>query len=309
MRALLLLSGFDFTDEWRAALAGASPDLAISLPHEPNAREAEIAIVHFPPAGELAYCPKLRAIFSLSAGIDTLLFDPALPDVPIVRLADAGMAARMREYVIYQVLRLHRRFAEIEANASIAHWRWIPAGRPASQLSITILGLGRLGLPCATALRNLGFQVAGWSRTEKQAAGIACYSGQGDLLAACRGADFLVCLLPLTSATHHILSRDLFAQLNPGAVLINVGRGGCLLEPDLLSALDRGQLAHATLDVVAEEPLPSTHPFWSDPRITVTPHIAADPEPAATAREIAEACACLRAGAPLPNLINRALGY
>jgi glyoxylate/hydroxypyruvate reductase A len=279
MNVVLLAPEFDYSDAWRTAVEAAVPGLRLVAEGEVDANMIDAAVVDNPPPGRLQQYRHLRVILSLSAGVDTLLADPTLPKVPIVRLVAPEMVALMREYVVYHVLRIHRRFADLEALQRERRWVWLPAVPSARSRRVAVLGLGHLGRPSAEALHMLGFDVRGWSRTKKRIPGITCFAGAEGLDALLPETDILVSLLPLTDGTRGLLAARLFSQLPFGASVINVGRGGCLNEDDLVQALDSGHLSHATLDVCAIEPLPPDHPLWRHSRITITPHMAAYPSP------------------------------
>jgi glyoxylate/hydroxypyruvate reductase A len=174
---------------------------------------------------------------------------------------------------------------------------------------VGVLGVGHIGGSCARALAELGFEVRGWARSAREVPGVRVFSGPGSLPQFLSGVQILICLLPLTPATRGILNADLFAQLAPGAWLINLARGAHLMEPDLLRALDSGQLAGATLDVFATEPLPREHPFWLDPRISMTPHAAALTRPETAVPRLAQNIARERSGQPLLDVVDRGAGY
>jgi glyoxylate/hydroxypyruvate reductase len=305
---LLLAPQFECSDTWRIAMAAAAPDVAIVADGDVDSAVIEGALVDEPPPGRLQYCTNLRFILSLSAGVDSLLADPTLPAVPIVRLVNTEMSALMREYIVYQVLRLHRRFDETEALQRDRRWVWLSSAASAASRVVSVLGVGHLGRPAAEALQSLGFQVRVWSRTPKQIPGIRCFTGIDGLHTLLAGTDILVSVLPLTPDTMDILSEDLFRRLPVGASIINVGRGACLREDDLLNALDSGHLAHATLDVFAVEPLPDEHPLWRHPRVTITPHTAAYPEPESFVKTIATALTRIREG-DIPTVVDRLHGY
>jgi glyoxylate/hydroxypyruvate reductase A len=271
------------------------------------------AAVWKPRPGELAAFPNLRVIFNLGAGVDALIADPTLPKLPLVRVAVDDLTKRMTEYVVLHVLAHHRQ--ERYLRASQKEKRWAPKTQwPASAISVGIMGLGTLGADAAAALNMLGFRVSGWSRSAKSILGIDCFDGDDGLKPFLRRTNILVCLLPLTAETRHILDRNLFAMLDRtsplGApVLINAGRGSLQNEAELLDCLNDGTLGAATLDVFETEPLPADSPFWRHPNVTLTPHNAADTDPDAISRYVAEQIARHERGEPLHNVVDMARGY
>jgi glyoxylate/hydroxypyruvate reductase A len=271
------------------------------------------AAVWKPAPGELAAFPHLRVIFNLGAGVDALLADPSLPEVPLVRVVVDDLTARMTEYVVLHVLMHHRQ--EPYLRRCQRERRWAPLYQwPARAVAVGIMGMGALGTAAATTLVRLGFRVAGWSRSERHIEGVECFHGTAGLDAFLRRTDILVCLLPLTPDTRHILDRGLFAKLNrAGAlgapVLINAGRGGLQNETDLLQCLDDGTLGAASLDVFASEPLAADSPFWSHPNIVLTPHNAADTDPFEISKYVAGQIERFEAGGALDNVVDRARGY
>jgi glyoxylate/hydroxypyruvate reductase A len=272
----------------------------------------DYAAVWKPAPGSLAGHPNLKAIFNLGAGADAVLADPALPDVPVVRVVDPDLTARMTEYVTLNVLMHHRRVAMFRDFQAGKSWK-SPYQHAAKDLRVGIMGMGELGKDAAEVLIRLGFQVAGWSRSGKPVEGVEIYGADG-LDAFLGRTDILVVLLPLTPDTRGILNRDLFGRLardgvNGAPTLINAGRGGLQVEADILAALDDGTLGAAALDVFEVEPLPATSPLWSHPRVTITPHNAADSDPQATGAYILNQIDDFEAGQPLRNVIDRAVGY
>ena len=306
MRAAFLSTSLAFAP-WQAALAEHMPEL--ELVEWPARGPIDAALAWQPPAGALAALGALRIVHALGAGVEELLADPGLaPGVPVVRLVDPSMTRAMGEYVQLQVLRLHRRDFDYRAQQAAQVWRELPQRAP-DECRIGILGLGVLGSEAALRLKVLGFDVAGWSRQERKQKGIPCYWGKDGLAALIQRSDILVCLLPLTPETENILDARLFAALPRGAAVVNCGRGAHLVEDDLLDALASGQVAAAALDVFRSEPLPPTHPFWSHPRIVVTPHAAAATNPRTAAPIVAAALRRFAAGKRPANLVDRARGY
>src|SRR5713101_6201180 len=308
--AILFRSTPAATERWRPLLGALMPEQEIRYwPDIGDTAAIDYALVWRPEPELLAALPNLKLIFGLGAGIDHLLRDPALPrDVPIVRLVDPYMTEAMSEYVVLSVLRLHRQDLDYLATQRAGVWRELEQ-KNAAERPVGILGFGTLGQDAGKKLKSLGFDVAGWSRGPKEIAGFACYSGAVGLDAMLARSEILVCLLPLTAETTGILNAAAFARLPRGAGLVNAGRGGHLLEADLIPALDAGQLSGAVLDVVSEEPLPTGHPFWHHPRIILTPHIAAETHPPTAAPIIREAIRRCAAGLPVENQVDPARGY
>ena len=311
---LLAITGWD-PQEWDArfrALAQAR-DVRLWPNRIGDSADIAYACVWKPPPGLLAQFPNLRAIFSLGAGVDTLTGDARLPAVPLVRIVDADLTMRMTEYVVLQVLLIHRQQRRYDAQQRQRVWHELP--QPAAhEVAIGVMGLGVLGGAAATALARLGFKVAGWSRTAKHIDGIETFCGPAQLDAFLARSEILVCLLPHTPATEGILDRWLVAKLRRdgalgGAYLINAGRGMLQVEADILAALDDGMLAGAALDVFATEPLPQTSPFWTHPKVTVTPHAAAASVPNALVANVLRQIVRFERGEAMENVIDRAAGY
>lgn len=308
--ALLFISDSDDPAAWRTALTKHLPGLDMRVwPDVGAAADIEAALVWNHPRGALAQFPNLRAILSLGAGVNHILDDPELPaDVPIARIVDPALASGMAEYATLAVLCYHRNFDVYERFQRERRWKRLPIP-VAAQRRVGVLGLGEIGTACAQAIAALGFPVAGWSRTPKVLPGIRSYAGPDALSTFLAGTDILVCVLPLTPATRGIINRDLLAQLPRGAFVINIARGAHVVEADLIAALESGHIAGATLDVFADEPLPRDHPFWSHPRVLVTPHIASLTNPETAADGVVENLRRLADGRPLLHLVDRARGY
>ncbi|WP_374652358.1 2-hydroxyacid dehydrogenase [Dongia sp.] len=306
----LLFAG---ADEYLASFQQAAGSLAeIELvPYRPqlDLEGIEYLLMWRPVAGLAAAMPDLKAIFCFGAGVERLLGSADIPPaISIVRMVEPGLTQGMSEYVLWQTLRHHRRIWELEE--AQAEGRWAPHWYPAAwERPVGILGLGELGQAAGAKLAEFGFPVRGWSRHRKGNPGIESFAGLDELPAFLAGLDILICLLPLTDATRGILNADLFAQLKPGASLINAGRGSHLVEEDLLAALRSGQLLAASLDVFAREPLPGDHPFWRHNRIFMTPHNASDTDPAGGLSEIARQIARDQAGLALQHVADRVRGY
>ena len=314
MSLLFAAPGWD-EGPWRKRFAALLPGRAIVTPETLVDRAAaRYAIVWRPPRGLLAQLPQLEAIFSLGAGVDAILSDPNLPDVPITRIVDPDLTARMSEWVALHCLMHLRQTRRYERQQRERIWVDDDDQPAAGDVRVGILGLGELGRDAAGKLAALGFEVAAWSASPKTAPGIACFDGDAGLDAMLARSDILVCLLPLTAATRGILNASLFARLPRdgrlgGAVLLNAGRGGLQVEADIVAALDSGALKGASLDVFETEPLPQDSPLWGRPEVFVTPHNAAISHPDSVARAIAEQILAHERGEPLRNMVDRGRGY
>jgi glyoxylate/hydroxypyruvate reductase A len=273
------------------------------------ATACDYAVVWGPTPALLEQLGQVKAMFVTGAGVDAILkFGDALPQAPLIRLGDSGMAIQMAEYVTYAVLRYFRQFGEYEERARDCSWDPLPPF-DRDHFPIGVMGMGKLGMRVVEALRHFGFPVRGWTRTPKDVPGVECFSGMDQLESFLRGTRVLVSLLPLTPETHGLLNRDRLFQLPQGAHFINVGRGAIAVEQDLLELVRRDHIRGATLDVFEEEPLRPEHPFWREPRITVTPHISAITPRDESVRQIASKIEALEQGQPVDDVVDRNLGY
>jgi glyoxylate/hydroxypyruvate reductase len=271
--------------------------------------QIDYAVVWRPEPGWLKTFVNLKCILSVGAGIDHILCDPELPtNFPIIRTTSEDLNIRMREYVCLHVLRLHRRLAEVEAAQVARQWNQI-IEPPAYERRVGIMGLGNLGGDCARTLAGFGFDVTGWARSERQIDGVHVFAGDEGRVEFLKGVQILVCMLPLTPETEGILNAKLFRNLPMGASLINAARGQHLVDADLLSALESGQIGSATLDVFHEEPLPGDHPFWDHPKVLVTPHIASLIDPVAGGQRIADNILRFEAGEAIDDLVDLTKAY
>jgi glyoxylate/hydroxypyruvate reductase len=255
----------------------------------------------------------LAAIFSAGAGVDFILEDESLPNVPIFRSIDPSLTERMAGYVIMQVLIHHRKFLGLRS--AQANHRWVSVEQPpAGDIRIGVLGLGELGRFAAQMLADLGYDVAGWSRTEKNIAKVACFHASEGLQEILGRSDILISLLPATPHTSQMLDYSLFKKLRKngplgGPVLINAGRGELHVEADIHRAVVDGTLAGVSLDVFEKEPLSSDSPLWSHPNVVISPHNAADSDPRAISKYIAGQISKFEAGEPIDNIVDRNHGY
>ena len=273
--------------------------------------EIDAAVAWLPPDNFFDKLDALTHVFVLAAGVDHLLDHPSLPQhVNVVRLRDAGMGEQMAEYALYGTLHAQRHMVKFREAQLNQYWQHDITAKSAAQTRVGILGAGALGTIVAERLAINGYPVTCWSRSAQTPADnyhkLHGKSELPDFLSQC---DVLICLLPLTGDTQGLLSSQLFEQLPQGAFLINLGRGGHLVDTDLVNALDSGQLSGALLDVFHLEPLAKNHPFWKHPKVTITPHIAAKSVPGKSVDQIIESIKCVERGDIPPGLVNRLRGY
>lgn len=270
--------------------------------------DVRLAVAWAPPHGYFDQFPNLEGVFSTGAGVEHLLAAGIAPHVRVGRVVDPGMAEAMTQFCLYHAVRIHRNFDAIATQQRERRW-FVPVQPRAVDTHIGILGLGTLGAHLAQALLPLGFTVSGWSRSPKSVPGVRALSGEEGLRDMQAAADQIVCLLPLTENTRGILNTGFFARMRRGAALIHVGRGLQVVMEDLVAALRTGQLGQAVVDVFPREPLDQASPYWDEPGLIVTPHVASQPDPLTAARQIAAQYRRLMAGEPMTNLIDRERGY
>lgn len=297
---------------WQAAFREALPEVEVRGWDDPSVDPARVAfvLVWEPEPGRLARYPNLQLIFSSAAGVDHITRDPALPPgVPIIRMGADEMAQTVGEYACLGALMVLRDLPRIVAAQRAARWDHFDAGRTARDTRVGILGMGRIGQAAAVMLRGIGFPVHGWARTPREDPAGRCYAGPGELDAFLACTDILVAILPDTPQTRGLMNAERLAALPRGAGLVSLGRGTLLVMPDLLAALDSGQVSLAVLDVFETEPLPGTDPAWRHERIVVSPHLAGFASRPARARSVAEGVARHRAGQPVATLYEPGRGY
>jgi len=303
-------------EPWIAALAARLPGLRVAaLGDDVDPAAVRYVAAWKPPHGALARLPSLRAIFSLGAGVDHLMADAALPPgVPVARVVDPDLTARMSEWVLLHVLLHHRQAGRYRRQQRESRWADDAVQPAARAVRVGVMGLGVLGLDAAAKLRMVGFDVAGWSRAPKNVPGLASFAGPDGLDTFLARTDILVVLLPLTPDTAGLLDAALFRRLARdgrlgGPVLINAGRGGLQRESDILRCLDDGTLLAATLDVFEREPLDRASPLWRHPAVTITPHNAALSDPDAIANLIAGQIEGVERGEELRHVVDRGRGF
>lgn len=295
--------------EWKKLLSERRPDLKFYVwpeAHDPD--EIRILALWTRVEGMFERYRNADLILSTGAGIDQFDLTDIPPHVPLVRMVEPGILARMTEYVMLGILTLHRHGLEYRQDQRAEIWSQIPIV-PASRRRIGVMGLGHIGTAVCERLRQFGFPFCGWSRSPHRIDGITCYAGRDSLPEFVAQADILVCLLPLTDETRGIIDAKLLSWLPNGAGLVNAGRGPHVVTDDLAAALDSGRMSGAVLDVTDPEPLPPGHPFWHHPRVMLTPHIASMTDPSGAVDFVLETIDRHRQGRPLRGLVDRSRGY
>jgi len=296
---------------WLKQLSTLLPEetiVAFRLLSDVEKSQCDVAIVANPDPQELTQLPNLKWVHSVWAGVDRMVDELTMVPFTIVRLIDPELAKTMSEAVLAWTMYLHRGMPFYRQQQCEKTWYQRAMVTP-QERRVGVLGLGALGQVSATRLVDNGFHVSGWSRTAKNFEGVPCYCGEEGLDALLEDSDILICLLPLTDSTRGLLSHERLALLPNGAMLINFARGPIVDEMALLEHLDNGHLDHAVLDVFAQEPLPTSHRFWSHPKVTVLPHISAPTNPVSASQIVAKAIRHYRANGFIPEGVNASLGY
>lgn len=294
-----------YRDPLSSGLASAGIDAHLTRDADP--RDVDY-IVYAPNDTLTDFTPYVacKAVLSLWAGVEKIAPNASLTQ-PLCRMVDEGLALGMRDYVVGHVMRYH---LDLDRYVRGLEGNWDQTVPPlARDRCVGVLGLGALGSSCAQAVSALGFETLGWSRRPKALEGVTTLSGDDGLTDLLTRAQIVITLLPDTPATRDLLNAQRLALMPKGVRIINPGRGTLIDDDALIAALDRGDVGHATLDVFRQEPLPKSHPYWHHPRVTVTPHIAAETRAQTASDVIIENIVRSEAGQPLLHLVDRELGY
>ena len=309
-RAVLLLKTDTRDQAWIDAFSSAMPDLEVRLwPEMGDRSEINCALLWSPPPELFDGLDNLEVIFSIGAGVDSLLTCPTLPaHLPIVRMVESELTAGMVEFCLFHVLRFHRLMHLFENHRVNRHWEALTQ-LPASEVTVGIMGFGVLGQALARQLSALRYRVIGYRRGAGEVDGMEVFHGANQLEAFMGRSDILVTLMPSTPETKKMINSRTLSWLPPGACFINAGRGDLVDEEDLVEALDHGSLAGAALDVFETEPLPQESILWTPPTVYVTPHIASLTHPPSACSYIAGAISRHRQGEPWPHLVDTGRSY
>lgn len=291
---------------WQEALRIYLPQ--IQLLDLQQSQNADVAFVWNPPKGLLATKPSLKAIISMGQGVDHLLVDNTLPRIPIIRLVDKDMSNAMSHWVILVMLDYLRQGARYRKMQESKQFLQLPQ-RSIDTVRVGVYGVGAIGSVVASRIAALGFEVYGWSTSKKQTNDFYSLAGKDGLTQILKKVDIHINLLPLTSHTKGLFNTAQFSKMKQGSYFINAGRGQSVIEKDLLNAIDSQHLDGAALDVFKKEPLPSSHRFWSHPKIAVWPHVSAQTNIKTAASQVAQTISNVMQNMPLANQVNRERQY
>jgi glyoxylate/hydroxypyruvate reductase len=294
---------------WRDIFEEQLPDLEIRVwPDAGKVTDIEYLAFMHPDFDSLPTFPNLKAMFSRSAGVESFVDHPKLPNAPLCKVEPPGGDPMMTEYVVMHVLRFHRDMPGYQAAQANREWRRTTIVRP-EQRRVGFLGFGMMAKAPALVLKSLGFKISAWVRNPRAEADVPIYHGSDQLQLFLQQTDIAVCLLPLTRETAGIFCKRTFSMMPRGAMLVNVGRGKHVVDEDLIDALDSGQLSYAALDALWPEPLPPASPLWLHPKVTVMPHVARRPTVGQIVTEIAANIRSIQAGGRLLQEVNITTGY
>jgi glyoxylate/hydroxypyruvate reductase A len=309
---LVRSGGVASVPEWQALFAELGVAAVVQGWDDPTVDPARVryVLVWEPEIGRLATYPNLQVIFSSAAGVDHITRDPHLPrHVPIVSMGAEEVAQTVGEYVCLGALTILRDLPRIMAAQRAAKWDAFESGRTACGTRVGIMGMGRIGLRTARMLEGIGFAVHGWTRTPRPGDGPASFTGAAELDDFLARSDIVVGILPDTPQTRGLMNAERIGKLPRGAGLISVGRGTFTVMPDVIAALDAGQLSLAVLDVFETEPLPPEDPAWRHPRIVVSPHVAGGASRRSRAEAVAAGLRQHAAGERIDKTYDPERGY
>ena len=308
--ALLLIRNDKNYDSWLKALKQIDPDFPVYTPENlKNKEEIKMILTWKAPQGSFKGYKNVQVIGSLGAGVDHLFEDPSLPqNIKMTRIVDENLIGDMQEFMLALALNSIKNLNVYSGFKQKNIWKPVPYKRVAD-VTVGIMGLGVLGIAVAKTLHQTGFKITGWANSKKDIDGLKSFAGNDQLDDFLTTAEILVCLLPLTDKTEGILNKKLFERLPENAHLINVARGGHLVDQDLTAALENGNLSGASLDVFHTEPLPEDHAFWRNEKILITPHTASKSDPSSIADQIVDNYNRLQKGEELKNTVSREKKY
>lgn len=296
--------------KWKGVLQKELPESRIEVYPEISHFDAvEFLICWKPYRGLIDRFRNLKAIQSLGAGVDHIFEQNDIPsNIQVSKVVDHQLTQDMWEHVLSIVLADMKNLSLYDDQQQIRKWKPKRYKR-IKDVTIGILGLGRIGSYVASQFSKLGFQVLGWSRSMKNFDDVISHEGNEGLDAVLQNSDYLINILPLTDETKGLLNGENFAKMKPSSYVINVGRGQHLVEGELIKCVDNEEIRGASLDVFDTEPLPDSHAFWLHKKIKITPHIASLTHIDSVYPQVVENYNRLISGKPLLHRIDVEKGY
>ena len=256
------------------------------------------------PPGLLPHMPRLRWVQALTAGVETWLALPDLPEHLTLTCARGTHRESMPENILAALFHLTKPYAAAEQDQKLRKWVRRVA-TPLNGQTLGILGLGEIGQRVARLADTIGMRVIGTKRRPEPLPHLAHVYPPDATDTVLAQSDFVLLLLPATPDTENFINADRLARMKPTAYLLNFGRG------HLIAAVQGKQIAGAVLDVFRQEPLPADHPFWATQGILVLPHIGGGhpTRDRTVARLFVENLGSFLDGQPLKQVVDRAAGY
>ena len=302
-------SNTELQNEWEKRLRVHYPLINLVPLLSDQAENAITALLWKAPLEKVKNLNNLKGLISLGQGVDHILKDNIIDNkIPVVRIVDPYMAKSMSHWVVMSILNFIR--DTIGYNNQQQYKIYKPRKEiNFTTLKIAVYGIGAIGSVVAKDLKQLGFKVFGWSRTQKKIPSITCFIGKDKFENLLNSCDIHICLLPLTIETNNIFNNSSFKIMKHGSCFINAGRGEQVVEEHLIENCKSGRISSAILDVYRKEPLPKNSKLWEQENIRIWPHVAAETNPETAAKQIAYAIKCIENGKTPPNTIKRKLGY
>lgn len=295
-------------DEYRELLGELLPGhriVACRTPEEARLAlpEAEILFCWRFPTALLPLASRLRWVQTMSAGVEDMVKAPLPPGCVLSRV-EGLFSEYMSEYAFCHMLADAEQLRRLYRNQAEQRWERFRIGKLAGK-RLGVAGAGSIGSAVAAKGKAFGMEVWALVRTPRQVPHADRVFTPEAVDEFTAGVDYLVSTLPHTPETVGLIDPE---RMKPGALLINMGRGATIDEEALLRAV-RTRGIRAVLDVFVEEPLPQGHRFWTEPGITVTPHLSGPSIPAEVARYFVDNLRRLERGEPLRGLVDRQRGY
>lgn len=254
---------------------------------------------------------RLSWVHVAAAGVDKMLF-PALVGSSVTLTNARGAFDRpMAEFALMSVLAHAKDAKRSHDLQGREEWRHRETMSVAGRRAL-VVGTGAIGRETARLLRAVDMEVRGAGRTAREGdPDFGTVLPSSVLVDHVGWADYVIVITPLTEQTRGLVDAAVLAAMKPSSYLVNLGRGPCVVEEDLVRALESGQIAGAALDVFDTEPLPAGHRLWTARSVTVSPHLSGDARgwKATLARQFIDNAERFVDGRPLVNVVDKRLGF